>query len=85
MRMRNSPTKPLSPGRPIEDSITTMNTAAKMGAGFWRPRSSAISRVAALVDHPDEEEQGAGGDAVVDHLQDAAREPWVVRRTCRGR
>ena len=28
--------------------------------------------VAALVDHPDEEEQGAGREAVVDHLQDRA-------------
>ena len=31
-----------------------------------------LAGVAALVDHADEEEQGAGRDAVVDHLHDAA-------------
>ena len=30
--------------------------------------------VATLVDHPDEEEQGAGGEAVVDHLEQPALE-----------
>jgi len=42
---RNSPTKPFSPGRPTDESMTTMKTPAKMGAGFARPRSSAIWRV----------------------------------------
>ena len=28
--------------------------------------------MATLVDHPDQQEQGAGGDAVVDHLEQAA-------------
>ena len=32
MRMRNSPTNPLRPGTPIDESITTMNAAAKTGA-----------------------------------------------------
>ena len=45
MRMRNSPTNPLSPGRPIDESITTVNTAAKIGATFCRPLSAEISRV----------------------------------------
>ncbi len=42
---RNSPTKPLSPGRPIDDSMTTVKTAANMGADFWMPPISAMSRV----------------------------------------
>ena len=75
MRMRNSPTKPLSPGTPIDDSITTMNTAAKIGATFWMPlQLGDLAGVAALVDQADEEEQRAGGHAVVDHLQHAAGE-----------
>ena len=45
MRVRNSPTNPLSPGRPIDDNMTTMKTPAKIGAGFWSPPSSLISRV----------------------------------------
>ena len=45
MRIRYSPTKPLSPGTPIDDSITTMNPAAKIGATCWMPFSSAIWRV----------------------------------------
>ena len=36
---------PLSPGTPIDDSITTMNPAAKIGATVWIPVSWAISRV----------------------------------------
>ena len=72
-RMRNSPTKPLRPGRPIDDSITTVNTPAKIGADLLQALELGdLAGVAALVDHPDEEEQGAGGDAVVDHLQDAS-------------
>ena len=45
MRMRYSPTNPLRPGTPIDDSITTMNPAAKIGATAWRPLSSAMLRV----------------------------------------
>jgi hypothetical protein len=45
MRMRYSPMNPLSPGRPIEESITTVNTAARTGATFCSPPSSAMRRV----------------------------------------
>ena len=73
MRMRYSPTNPFRPGTPIDESITIMNPAAKIGATAWRPFSSAmLAGVAALVDPPDEEEQRAGRQAVVDHLQHAA-------------
>ena len=73
MRIRNSPTKPLRPGTPIDESITSVNTAAKIGATFCRPlQLGDLAGVAALVDHADEEEQRPGRDAVVDHLQHAA-------------
>jgi hypothetical protein len=44
-RIRNSPAKPFRPGSPIELSITTVKTAARIGADFWRPLRAAISRV----------------------------------------
>ena len=57
-----------------------MNTPAKIGADLLQALELGdLAGVAALVDHADEEEQRAGGDAVVDHLQDAAlRGPGVV-------
>ena len=49
-----------------------MKTAAKIGATFWMPlQLGDLARVPALVDHADEEEQGTGRDAVVDHLHHA--------------
>ena len=45
MRMRYSPTNPLSPGTPIDDSMITVNTPAKIGATDWMPRRSLIWRV----------------------------------------
>ena len=45
MSTRNSPTKPLSPGTPMLDSITTVKAAANTGATFCRPVSAEISRV----------------------------------------
>ena len=42
---RYSPMNPFSPGTPIDDSMMTMNAAAKIGATFCRPFSFAISRV----------------------------------------
>ena len=44
-RIVNSPTKPLRPGRPMLDSITTVNAAANTGATAWMPLSFEISRV----------------------------------------
>ena len=37
-----------------------------------------VTRVRSLVDHPDQQEQRAGRQSVVDHLQDAARHALVV-------
>ena len=75
-RTRNSPTNPLSPGRPTALITTARKTAARIGADFWRPPSSAdLGGAPPLPDHADEEEQGAGGQAVVDHLEHAAGDP----------
>ena len=72
-RMRNSPTKPLRPGRPIEVSIDDREDAGQDRRRLLEAvELGDLAGVAALVDHADEEEQRAGGDAVVDHLQDAA-------------
>jgi hypothetical protein len=40
---RNSPTKPLRPGTPIDDSITMVNSPAKTGATVCRPLSDEMS------------------------------------------
>jgi len=36
-RIRNSPTKPFSPGRPIEASVTIRKAATRCGVTFFRP------------------------------------------------
>ena len=72
---RNSPTKPLRPGRPIDDSITSVNSAGEDRRHLLQALELGdLVGVAALVDEADQEEQGAGDDAVVDHLQHAALE-----------
>ena len=45
IRTRNSPTKPFRPGSPSDESITIMNTPAKIGATFWMPPISEMRRV----------------------------------------
>jgi len=42
---RNSPTKPFVPGSPIDDSVTTRNTAENAGTAFHSPPKSTIARV----------------------------------------
>ena len=42
---RNSPTKPLSPGSPTDESVTTRKSAEKAGITFQRPPNWAMSRV----------------------------------------
>ncbi len=44
-RMRNSPTKPLVPGRPMEESVTTTKAVAIQGTCLARPPYSAMTRV----------------------------------------
>ena len=41
--MRNSPTKPFSPGTPIDASITTVKNPASTGARRWRPAELGAS------------------------------------------
>ncbi len=45
MRIRNSPTKPLRPGTPMEASMARVKTPASTGAGDWRPLSEPICQV----------------------------------------
>jgi hypothetical protein len=71
-KTRNSPTKPLSPGRPIEESATNRKTPEMMG--MVRARSSKVFdpvSVSTLINHSHQDEQGSGGEPVVHHLQDA--------------
>jgi len=44
-RIRNSPTNPLSPGSPIDESVMTRNAATRCGITFFNPPYSAMSRV----------------------------------------
>src|SRR5260370_20428989 len=43
-RIRNSPTKPLSMGKPSEESATKRKKAASLGIGVARPPYSEISK-----------------------------------------
>ena len=70
-RTRNSPTKPDSPGSPPEaktkkPKIDGPDRHHRGDAAHLRDRPV----VGPLVDHPDEQEQGARDQAVVDHLED---------------
>ena len=80
----NSPMNPFSAGSPIDESAAMRNS---VGVHRHLLRQAAVvrdhARVAPLVDDADEEEERAGGDAVVDHLEDrAARCPSGSARTC---
>ena len=43
--VRNSPTKPFRPGRPIDDSVMIRKAATSFGITALRPPNSAIRRV----------------------------------------
>src|SRR5262252_437160 len=44
-RMRNSPTKPLSPGSPMDENVTTRKSTDSAGTIFHSPPKSTMSRV----------------------------------------
>ena len=44
-RIRNSPTNPLRPGSPSDESTTIKKSAEKAGTTFQRPPKSAMRRV----------------------------------------
>ena len=72
-RIVNSPTNPFSVGRPIDDIVMIRKIVANTGILSRDPAVFGDQpRVPPLVDHADEQEEGAGREAVVDHLQDAA-------------
>ncbi len=80
-RMLNSPTKPFSPGSPADDSATTTNRKPKIGICFHKPAEvGQQAGVPPVVEHADQQEQGAGAQAVVDHLQGRAGDPLRVQR-----
>ena len=77
--MRNSPTKPFSPGTPIEASIDDREHAGEHRRRPCSPRSPGSSKVprrVAII--ADEQEQRRGEDAVVEHLQHRARDASPV-------
>ncbi len=79
-RIRNSPTKPLVPGRPIDDRVTIMKMVAKIGIRLESPPKSADQPgMAALIDKTDDEEERPGGNPVVEHLQHPAATPCWLR------
>jgi hypothetical protein len=48
----NSPTKPLSPGRPMLENVNSMKNTASQGAfEAMPPRLAIVPRVESLVDH----------------------------------
>ena len=57
-RIRNSPTNPFSPGRPMVASMATVKTAARIGRRpLQAPQLDDLPRLAALVDPADQDEQ----------------------------
>ena len=80
-RIRNSPTNPFSPGRPIDDSVTMQKRRDE-------PRHHVLQaaelgdqpRVPPIRQHADDEEEAAGADAVVQHLVDRALHALRVHR-----
>ena len=58
-----------------------MKTAAKIGTLLPQPAELGdFARVAAQIDHPDQQEQPAGGNSVVQHLVNRALHPLRVER-----
>ena len=77
-RVRNSPTKP---DRPAARPRRTRRSQNRRVHGGQRRQAAHLGDrpvVGPLVDHADEEEQGAGDQAVVDHLQDRARQRLLL-------
>ena len=71
--MKNSPMNPFNPGMPIELSVMIRNTVAYTGMMWLNPPYSADhARVPAFINDADDQEERAGRNAVIDHLQDAA-------------
>jgi len=82
--MRNSPTKPLSPGNPIEAKVARRNAPYRRAS----PRETAVvldqPAVPSVVDHADEHEQRSGREAVIDHLNERPCVDVTVPATSRA-
>jgi len=78
LRMENSPTNPLRPGMPMELSAVKKKTMVRTGMARIRPPYSGdFAGMAPLIDHADDQEEHAGGDAVVDLLEHEPAIPAV--------
>ena len=74
-----SPTKPFSPGRPMLDSaMNTMQNVEQSAAWAHAAVVADLAGVVAFVEHADDQEQAAGRQAVVDHLQQTAGQAGAV-------
>ena len=79
--VRNSPTKPLRPGMPIDASVMIRNAAVSRGITLLQAAELADqARVPAVRQHADDEEEPAGADAVRQHLVDRALHALHVHR-----
>ena len=86
-RIRNSPTNPFRPGRPIDDSVMIRNAATSRGIDLLQPAELADqTRVPPVRQHADDQEEPAGADAVVraSGRRRPAR-PGRSSRRCRAR
>ena len=60
--------------------MATVKTPAITGAErLQAPQRGELPGAPALVDPPHQDEQGGDDQAVVDHLEDAAGDPWLFR------
>src|SRR5260370_39443105 len=73
-RIRNSPTKPLSMGKPSEESATKRKKAASLGIGVARPPDSGISKGWRGAERQAaRQKKSAGGKARGGHLEEGPR------------
>ena len=76
-----SPMKPFSGGMPIELSAAIRKTMVKTGITLQQPAVLGdLARVPPLVNHAHDQEEHAGRDAVIDLLQDRARDARRIQR-----
>ena len=82
LKMRNSPTKPLRPGRPSEEKRAMPMRPAEEGRDFAQASEvvEATQAAAALFEQGDEPEDGGGGEGVVEHLEEDAIDGGVFLR-----
>src|SRR5207247_9512790 len=81
MMIVNSPMKPFSNGKPIEERVMIRKTTAYIGMTLESPPNCAISRMPSFIDDADDQEQRARRDSVIDLLDDASIQ--AIRVQCK--